>query len=181
MALHLYVSPLYSATIKSNPSYIRFKNLMLENIKTLFSEKMHSIEYDKTPDQKKISIAACALLLEMAHADSKFSSEEKNGILEILKENFDMDENDARELVALADEERKESLDLWQFTNLINENYSREDKLKVVDTLWKVIYTDGKVDKHEDYLIRKLTFLLNLQHEDMIAAKIKVRESFENQ
>ena len=151
---------------------------MIESIKNLFSEKMQPIGEENHPDQNKISIATCALLLEMAHSDSEFSAEENIHILEILKKNFDLAENDAEELMALADQERKESLDLWQFTNLINENYSREDKLKVVDTLWQVIYTDGRVDQHEDYLIRKLTNLLNLQHEDMIAAKIKTRESF---
>jgi len=117
----------------------------------------------------------------MAHADSEFSDEEKQHILDILKINFDLTENDANDLLDLAEQERQESTDLWQFTNLINQNYSREDKLKVVDTLWKVIYTDGKVDQHEDYLIRKLTYLLSLQHEDMIEAKIRMRESYNTQ
>lgn len=151
---------------------------MIENIKNLFSEKMQPIKEEIHPDQNKISIATCALLLEMAHSDSEFSAEEKQHILEILKKNFVLGENDAEELLLLAEQERKESLDLWQFTNLINENYSREDKLKVVDTLWQVIFTDGKINQHEDYLIRKLTNLLNLQHEDMIAAKLKTRERF---
>ena len=78
-----------------------------------------------------------------------------------------------------SDFERKESLDLWQFTNLINQSYSREEKLKVAETLWRVIYTDGKVDQHEEYLMRKLTYLLNLEHQDMIEAKFKARDSVE--
>ena len=149
---------------------------MIENIKKLFTEKIQPAKEEKHQDQRKISIATCALLLEMAHADSEFSDEEKQHILDSLKVNFDLTEKDAEDLLDLAEQERKESLDLWQFTNLINQNYSREDKLKIVYTLWKVIYTDGKIDQHEDYLIRKLTYLLNIEHEDMIEAKIKVRE-----
>ncbi len=149
---------------------------MIENIKKLFTEKIQPAKEKKHQDQRKISIATCALLLEMAHADSEFSDEEKQHILDSLKVNFDLTEKDAEDLLDLAEQERKESLDLWQFTNLINQNYSREDKLKIVYTLWKVIYTDGKIDQHEDYLIRKLTYLLNIEHEDMIEAKIKVRE-----
>jgi uncharacterized tellurite resistance protein B-like protein len=152
---------------------------MIENIKKLFTEKMQSPEKTQSPDQNNISVAACALFLEMAHADSEFSDEEKRHILETIKDNFSLTDQDANDLLTLADQERKESLDLWQFTNLINDHYSREDKLKVVETLWKVIYTDGKIDQHEDYLIRKLTYLLNLQHEDMIEAKLKIRETFE--
>lgn len=149
---------------------------MIENIKRIFSEKMHSEERDAPSDAKKVSIAACALLLEMAHADDEFSKEEMNNIISNLNAQFDLDEEDAGELIALAEEERKESLDLWQFTNLINKNYSREDKQMVVETLWRVIYSDGKVDKHEEYLMRRLTYLLNLDHKDMIEAKFIARD-----
>ena len=152
---------------------------MIENIKKLFAEKIQPAKEEEHQDQRKISIATCALLLEMAHADSEFSDEEKQPILDILKVNFELTEKDAEDLLDLAEQERQESLDLWQFTNLINKNYSRKDKLRIVDTLWKVIYSDGKVDQHEDYLIRKLTYLLNLQHEDMIEAKLKVRENYD--
>ncbi len=149
---------------------------MIEKIKKIFMDKMQPDEDQPAGNPEKVSIAACALLLEMAHADSEFSNEEKSRIVAILNENFDLTEDNARELMHLADLERKESLDLWQFTNLINQNYSREEKLRVVETLWQVIYTDGKVDKHEEYLMRKLTFLLNLHHQDMIEAKFKARD-----
>jgi uncharacterized tellurite resistance protein B-like protein len=49
----------------------------------------------------------------------------------------------------------------------------------VAETLWRVIYTDGKVDEHEEYLMRKLTFLLALEHEDMIEAKFSARDSIQ--
>ena len=150
---------------------------MIDNIKRLFSEKMQSGNPDVPADPKKVSIATCALLIEMAHADDQFSKEEMSNILTILTKQYDLKENDARQLIELADTERRESLDLWQFTNLINENYSREDKRKVVEILWRVIYTDGKVDKHEEYLMRRLTFLLNLDHKDMIEAKFSARDN----
>ena len=148
---------------------------MIENIKKHFSVKMHSAEQNGPKDSKKVSIATCALLLEMAHADDQFSKDELKNIIAILHSQFNLDDQDANEIIALAEEERKESLDLWQFTNLINENYSKEDKQKVVELLWKVIYTDGKVDKYEEYLIRRLTFLLDLEHKDMIEAKFSAR------
>jgi uncharacterized tellurite resistance protein B-like protein len=151
---------------------------MIENIKNFFTEKIDtSDQISPQSSDRAVFIAACALLLEMAHADSEFSPSERDNIITILKSRFDMTEEDATELLELSELERKESLDLWQFTNLINQNYSREDKMKVAETLWHVIYTDGKVDQHEEYLMRKLTFLLNLEHQDMIAAKLKARDS----
>jgi uncharacterized tellurite resistance protein B-like protein len=154
---------------------------MIDNIKKFFSEKINTIDNETAPSRlRSVPIATCALLLEMAHADSEFSEEEKKNIISILEEHFDLDARDAQELIELADFERKESLDLWQFTNLINQNYKREDKIKVVETLWRVIYTDKEVDKHEEYLMRRLTFLLNLDHKDMIEAKFRARQDDQN-
>jgi uncharacterized tellurite resistance protein B-like protein len=151
---------------------------MIENILKLFSEKMHPAEIQTDLDDKKVIIACCALLLEMAHADDEFDEIEKNDILNMLKQSYHLTEADARQLMALAESERRESLDLWQFTNLINQHYSPEQKLKVIAKLWQIIYTDGKVDQHEDYLMRKLTYLLELSHDDMITAKLKARDMY---
>jgi uncharacterized tellurite resistance protein B-like protein len=153
---------------------------MIDNIKKFFSERMDTSD-QKSPvsSRRSVSIATCALLLEMAHADSEFSQSERDNIISILQNSFNMDKKDASELLNLADLERRESLDLWQFTNLINQRYSKEEKVKVAETLWRVIYTDGKVDQHEEYLMRKLTYLLNLEHQDMIDAKFKARDSIQ--
>jgi uncharacterized tellurite resistance protein B-like protein len=150
---------------------------MIESIKNFFSEKIDtSDQKSEETSERSVPIATCALLLEMAHADSEFSEDEKNNIIKILESTYDISENDAKELVHLSELERKESTDLWQFTNLINQNYSREEKIKVAETLWHIVYTDGKVDQHEEYLMRKLTYLLDLDHQDMIEAKFKARD-----
>ena len=85
-------------------------------------------------------------------------------ILNILQSVYDITEKDAKELMRLSELEREESLDLWQFTNLINQNYTREEKVKVAEKLWNIVYSDGKVDQHEEYLMRKLTYLLGPQN-----------------
>ena len=151
---------------------------MIDSIKNFFSEKIETSE-EKSPEssEQSVSIATCALLLEMAHADSEFSEDEKNNIIGILQYNYNISEDDAKELIQLSELEREESTDLWQFTNLINQNYSREEKIKVAETLWHIVYTDGKVDQHEEYLMRKLTYLLDLDHQDMIEAKFNARDA----
>ena len=138
------------------------------------------IEIEKNGNQldtsDRVSIATCALLLEMAHADSEFSDIEEKKITSILQNEFNLPKDDADELIELSNLERKESLDLWQFTNLINEYYSKADKAKVLETLWRVIYADDKVDKYEEYLMRRLSYLLNMDHKDMIEAKFRARD-----
>ena len=67
------------------------------------------------------------------------------------------------------------SIDLWQFTNLINQNYSTDEKLQIIETMWKIVYADGRLDKHEDYLVHKLSNLLRLTHKQLIDAKLRVK------
>ena len=124
--------------------------------------------------EKRIQVATCALLIEMGQTDNEFSEEEQDRILSILKKEFSLTDEMSKELIELAKLELKASVDLWQFTNLINDNYTPEDKIRLIEMIWRVIYADGKLDKHEDYLVKKLTTLLNLRHKEMIDAKLKV-------
>jgi uncharacterized tellurite resistance protein B-like protein len=119
-------------------------------------------------------IATCALFLEMAKIDETFTREEMDKILAILKEKYALSSEHADELVAAAGEELEGSIDYWQFARLINENYSTEEKIDIIETLWRIVYVDGKLDKYENHLIHKLANILRLSHEQMIAAKIKV-------
>ena len=79
-------------------------------------------------------------------------------------------------LLEASHEELKGRIDLWQFTNLINQNYSMEEKVRIIEAIWRVAYTDGKLDKHEDYLVHKLAKLLRLSHKQLIEAKVKVKK-----
>lgn len=118
--------------------------------------------------------ATCALFLEIANIDDEFSEEERNSILNIIQTEYGLSKEHALELARRAMSELKGSIDLWRFTNLINDNYTEDEKLRVVELLWRVVYADGKLDKHEDYLIHKVARLLRLTHKQMITAKLKV-------
>ena len=119
-------------------------------------------------------IATCALLLEMAKIDETFTKQEMDKILSILQEKYDLSAEHANALVETADEELKGSIDYWHFTNLINQNYSTEEKLDIIHTLWQIVYVDGKMDKYEHHLMHTLSNLLRLTHQQLIDAKLSV-------
>ncbi|MBN1271159.1 MAG: TerB family tellurite resistance protein [Candidatus Aminicenantes bacterium] len=122
----------------------------------------------------KIHVASCVLLLEVAKSDYEFSSIEKTAIEAIMRNEFQIPAEDVEELLEIARKSRNESIDLWEFTDLINRNFSREEKRHVIEAVWKVIYADQKLDKYEDHLVHKLTRLFNLDHDELIKAKLKV-------
>ena len=124
-----------------------------------------------------VRIATCALLLEMANIDGQFNESERDSIICILKEDYQLSDEHTMALIETADEELNRSVDLWQFTNLINQNYSTDEKLQIIETIWKIVYADGRLDKHEDYLVHKLSNLLRLTHKQLIDAKLKVKNT----
>ena len=136
-------------------------------------------EQKANQDSHDIRVATCAILLEMANIDGEFSKEEQEKIVTLLKNSFQLSDEHANELIRSSKEELNGSIDLWQFTNLINQNYSRDEKNSIVEMVWKVIYSDGKLDKHEDYLVHKLGKLLRVSHKELIAAKIKTAKKKE--
>ncbi len=124
-----------------------------------------------------IRVATCALFVELARIDETFSQEEMETILSILKEKYGLSQEHADALIAEAEKELEESVDLWQFSNLINENYSTEEKIDIIETMWRIVYVDGKMDRHEHYLMNKLRNLLRLSHKELIDAKLRVMNS----
>ena len=148
---------------------------MLTKIKDFFNNNA-SLTADNSSDKKenKIQVAACALLVEMASIDNEFSETERKGIISILEKEFGLADETAKEVMELAGLELKENVDVWQFTSLINKNYSPDEKVELMELVWKVVYADGHLDKHEDYLVKKLSRMLNLSHKEMIDAKLKV-------
>lgn len=151
---------------------------MLDTIKRFFNKSTVEIPKDeKQATEHDVRVATCALFVEMARIDEKFTQAEVDTIISILKEKYGLSQEHADALMAEADNELKESVDLWQFARLINENYSVDEKIEIIETLWQMVYVDGKMDKYEHYLMNKLKNLLRLSHDQLINAKLKVLHS----
>ena len=153
---------------------------MFDLVKRYFAkENENSKASGSRGDPGRILVAACALLLEIASIDGEFSAEEQDCILSILVNDYKLNESDAASLMEEAQAQRERSIDLWRFTNLINMNYSDEDKIRVIESVWKVIYADGRLDGHEDNLVHKLADLLGIPHSELIEAKLRAKASRE--
>ena len=126
---------------------------------------------------RRLEVAVCALLLEVAHADADFSAAERELVGTLLGERFSLAGPQVRELMALAEAERARSTDLYGFTRLIAQTYDDAGKRTLLELLWRVIYSDGRLEAHEDALMHKLAHLLGLHHADLIALKLRVKGS----
>lgn len=128
--------------------------------------------------QERVRVATAVILLEVANVDEEFSDEERRHLLETMRSRFDLDESEAGELLAAAQAAREGSVDLWHFTHSINEHCSIPEKVRIIEEVWRMICADGMLDAYEDHFVRRLSFLLNLTHAQLIDAKLKVFDEF---
>lgn len=146
---------------------------MFESIKSILMKSASSQEeWSVRPDA--LQIAVCVVLLEVANADDVLTPDDQAQIMQFFEQNAKLSETAAEELLNLAEHARRQAVELWQFTHLISENFSVEDKMKLVETMWRIIYIDGRLETQEDYLIHKLSTLLGLRHSELIDLKVRV-------
>ena len=124
-----------------------------------------------------VTVAACALLLEIAHADDVFRPEERDRIARHIRDEMHVSEDQLDEVFFLAEEERKECVDLFHFTQLLRESLTRDQRLRLVEAIWGVVYSDGSLQEVEAHLARKIAELLGFQHPEVQAAKERVAAS----
>jgi uncharacterized tellurite resistance protein B-like protein len=121
-----------------------------------------------------LRLATAAVLLDIAYADGEFSPVEDGNVVGFLTQRFDLSEDDARELLEAAEEIRKNTVDHFALTNYIRKNAPLSERIEIVKTMWRLVYSDGKLSEYEAYLVRKLADLLGLEHHVMIEAKSAV-------
>lgn len=122
----------------------------------------------------RVQVATCALLLEVAHSDGHYQAAEAKVVHDLLLGMFSLPSDIIAELVDFARDHQQSSTDLFQFAREINAHFSLEEKLAVMEGVWRIIYSDGVLDKFEDALARQLATLLRLSHREAIGCKVKV-------
>ena len=148
--------------------------MVLEAVLGFFQARLAHADGETSPD--RVAIAACALLLEIAHADG-FGPEEKASILKALRDDLGVADGDVQEVVRLAEEARRESVDLYQFTRLVAENFSTEQRRRLVEAVWRVVYADGTLSALENHMARRIGDLLGFQHPEIQEIKERVARS----
>ena len=147
--------------------------MSLSSIRQFFTSKL-SGEHEDRPAPDALAIAACALLLEIAHADEVFQSEERERIVRHIRNEMGVADSDIQNVLTLAEAQRRDSVDLYHFTRLVAENLSRDERLKLVEAIWGVVYADGSLTESESHLARRIAVLLGFQHPEVQAAKESV-------
>ena len=147
---------------------------MLNQIK-LFFEQHLALPSPELLSEDQIQLAMVALFMEMMTMDDVCQTTERSAILSLAQKCFGLTTEQAEALLTSAEQKRKQSVDYFEFTSLLNKQCSLEQKIQFIQSLWQIAYADGELDPQEEYLVRKLADLLYVPHSEFIKAKLRVK------
>ena len=148
---------------------------MLKSIQNIFKRKQNESAVDSKKSEQELAYAS--LLIEVINSDNKFDDRERGKLLEILSNKLDIHKEELDNFTELAQKKSEDSTSLYEFTREINDQYEYEEKVSLITDLWGIAYSDGKLDKYEDYVIRKIADLIYVSHADFIKSKLKVKNT----
>ena len=129
---------------------------------------------EASTDDLQLSVAA--LLIEAAHMDSNFDDTERATIERLLAKKFDLDHEAVQSLIQQAQQKVQESARYFPFTHQITKRMSAEQRAEIIEMLWKVAYSDGVLDPHEDALVRQIAGLIHVPDKERGLARRRALE-----
>jgi uncharacterized tellurite resistance protein B-like protein len=121
-------------------------------------------------------LATAVLLFDVMRSDENASDAERTQMLNALRKRFALSEDALAQLMTQAEQTAKTANDYFSFTSLMNDSFTQQQKIQVVEFMWQVAYADNALDANENHLISKIAGLLHVKHGDYIAAKMHAKE-----
>ncbi len=142
---------------------------MIKSIQHFFLQSLQQQPEIKSDD--KLHLAAAALMIELIYIDENVTKTERTKLVHLLEKIWHIDKEQIDTLVKMAEKEVDSAHDLYQFTRLINDNYTYDLKCQLIGSLWQLAYADDDLNKYEESMIRKMADLLYVTHADFIRTK----------
>ncbi len=112
----------------------------------------------------------------VARSDHNYSDAERQTVLASVQNKFGLSAAEAQEVLALAEAESREAHDIFQFTSKIDASFSPEQKVRLIEELWRAAYADSVLHEYEEHLIRRIADMLHLSHSHSSAPNCALSE-----
>jgi uncharacterized tellurite resistance protein B-like protein len=165
-----------------DPLAEKLKAELIATIQEFFDEHLRP-EVDAAPSgiaNRGLQLATAVLLLEMTRVDFEIAPEERELVSRTVERVMGLNPEETAEILLLAEEQVKRSVPLHEFARLIDQEFTLEQKKAIVELMWRIAFSDAQILAQEEYLVRKVSTLLNLPLADFLEAKIRARDAFLN-
>lgn len=149
---------------------------MFDLLKNLFADEVAGKAETSTalgPDD--FQLAEAALMFHVMAADGDIRDEERARMKELLVSQYDLSDVQFNELFEAARQADAEAVDLYRFTSILKARLDRDERIGIVEHMWEMVFADGKMHEFEDNVVWRIAQLLEVETQDRIAMKQRVR------
>ena len=139
---------------------------MLARLRALVLGDTSSLERPGRHGTEELVLAAAALLVEAAVLDGDFDADERHTIARLLGERFGVDSGEAEAIIVEAGDAARQSNQLYAFTRTIKDRFDADERIRMIEMLWEVVYADGELHDYEASLVRRVAGLIYVPDRD---------------
>ena len=149
---------------------------MINRVKAFFSASQGAAEDSGRPAHSvdELQLAAAALLVEAAHLDESYDDVERLAVAHAVTQEFELSEEECETLLQQAEAAQHEATDLYRFVRKLDASLGREDRLRLIEMLWRVVYSDGELHPYESNLILRIAGMLHVTDRERAEARQRV-------
>lgn len=147
---------------------------MLDQLKKLFSAPESE---NQEPDNHQLAVAATALMVQLSRADHNEDERELQTIVDCAVKAHQVTRDEAEAILQDALDHADDATSMYEFTGQINEHLDQNAKQSLLESIWRVAFADGRIDKYEEHLIRRMADLLHLNHREYMQARHRAENS----
>ena len=130
---------------------------------------------DHSIDTYDVKLATTCLLTKVAFADEYLDPKEERIIREILADFFSIGTEEINKLFKDSNQLLEKSTDIFSFGQLLNQHFTKEDKIDLIGCIFEVAFADGELHHLENHTIKKIAHILNIEHKDLITVKMEIK------
>jgi uncharacterized tellurite resistance protein B-like protein len=149
---------------------------MLKSLAETLSGLFSGAEEKPAPEGDEMRLAAAALLVHAATIDGAVNEDESRRLAETVSALFELSPEAAHELLIAAERREREAIDLYGFTSKLKARMKEEERLELIDMMWRIAYADGRLDALEDNLVWRAAELLGVSARDRMLMKKRASE-----
>ena len=151
---------------------------MLKTLKDLFNAVLPPPAAGAAaPGEHTLELATAVLLVEVMRASPEIGAAERKAVLAALRDKFRLSADEGDRLFELAHRTARNATDFFAFTSRLNEAFTMEQKLRMIEHMWRVAYADGTLSAHENHVMWKVSDLLYIPHGAYVSAKMRARDA----
>ncbi len=149
---------------------------MIELLKNLFTGDSDASRATDMPDNRKLAIAATALMVQLSRVDRNEDERELQAIVDCAVEAHEVTPEDARAILDNARSQADDATSLYEFTGQLNDMLDQAGKRRILESIWRVAFADGRIDKYEEHMIRRMADLLHLNHREYMESRYRAEQ-----